>query len=63
MGILTTSLVDVPGRTSGATYSLDNPQNIVWDANATDVLAYTEPDTFRAEGIRWILDHAVMYHR
>lgn len=44
------------------TYSMDNPQNIVFDANVTS-LAYTEPDTFRKEGIKWILDHASDYHR
>ncbi|KAK3110262.1 hypothetical protein LTR53_015626 [Teratosphaeriaceae sp. CCFEE 6253] len=37
-------------------------ENMVFDANYTQ-LAFTEPDTFRAEGIRWILDHAVAYHR
>jgi hypothetical protein len=39
-------------------YSLDNPQNIVWDANETE-LAVVEADTYRAEGIRFILDHAL----
>ncbi len=43
-------------------YSTSNPQNIVWDANVT-ALAYAEPDTFRSEGIQWILDHALDYHR
>ena len=43
-------------------YSLDSPQNIVWDANTTS-LAYTEPDTWRKEGIQWILRHAKDYHR
>lgn len=43
-------------------YSVDNPQNIVWDANVTS-LAFTEPDTWRKEGIQWILDHALDYHR
>jgi carboxylesterase type B len=43
-------------------YSLDNPQNIVFDANKTQ-LAYAEPDTWRKEGIQWILDHAKDYHR
>lgn len=37
-------------------------ENIVWDANSTE-LAYPEPDTFRESGIRWILDHALAYHR
>lgn len=54
------------GRQAGAAawpaYSLSNPQNIVWDANVTG-LAYAEPDTFRSEGIQWILEHAKDYHR
>ena len=41
-------------------YSLDDPQVIVWDANQTS-LGYAEPDTFRKEGIQWILDHAKDY--
>jgi carboxylesterase type B len=53
-------------RFSGAVqwpqYSTSNPQNIVWDANVT-ALTYTEPDDFRAEGIRWINDHALDYKR
>ena len=43
-------------------YSLDDPQNIVWDANVTS-LGYAEPDTWRKEGIEWILEHAKDYHR
>ncbi|KAK4625496.1 Lipase 1 [Fulvia fulva] len=43
-------------------YSLEQPENIVFDANETG-LAVTEPDTFRAEGIRWIIDHQLAYHR
>lgn len=43
-------------------YSLDKPENIVWDANVS-ALAFVEPDTFREEGIRWILDHAEEYNR
>ena len=43
-------------------YSLGQPQNIVWDANVT-TLAFLEADTFRSEGIRWILDHALLYRR
>ena len=54
------------GRPSGtpdwAMYSVDNPQDIVWDVNVTG-LAYNEPDTFRKEGIQFILDHALSYHR
>ena len=36
-------------------YTLDNPQNIVFDVNVTD-LAYVEPDIYRAEGIAYISD-------
>ena len=36
-------------------YSLDNPQNIVFDVNVT-TLAYAEPDIYRAEGIQYIDD-------
>ncbi|KAI0477082.1 Alpha/Beta hydrolase protein [Xylariaceae sp. FL0804] len=43
-------------------YSLDEPQNIVWDANRTE-LAYAEADVWRKEGIQWILDHAKAYRR
>lgn len=34
-------------------YTLDDPRNIVFDANVTD-LAYVAPDTFRAEGIEFL---------
>ncbi|KAK3720393.1 hypothetical protein LTR37_003804 [Vermiconidia calcicola] len=54
------------GRYAGAeawpAYNLESPQEIVWDANETS-LAYVEPDTYRLEGIQWILDHALAYHR
>jgi carboxylesterase type B len=43
-------------------YSIDQPQNMVWEASSTG-LAYTEPDTFRQVGIQWILDHADAYQR
>ncbi|PPJ55529.1 hypothetical protein CBER1_05378 [Cercospora berteroae] len=43
-------------------YSLDQPENIVWDANRTE-LAWLEPDTYRQEGIRFILDNALAYKR
>lgn len=36
-------------------YTLEDPRNIVFDVNVTD-LAYTEPDTYRAEGINFIMD-------
>lgn len=35
---------------------LDDPKNIVFDVNVTD-LAYIEPDTFRADGIGFIIDN------
>jgi acetylcholinesterase len=35
-------------------YDVENPLNIVWDANVT---SYTEPDTFRAEGIKILNDN------
>lgn len=42
-------------------YSLDKPQNFVFDANVT---SYPEPDTWRAEGIRLINSgNAGVYHR
>jgi hypothetical protein len=34
-------------------YTLDAPQNIVFDTNVT-CLAYLEPDTFRAEAIAYL---------
>ncbi|KAL4167891.1 hypothetical protein KRP22_011299 [Phytophthora ramorum] len=34
-------------------YTLDDPQNIVFDVNVSNV-AYTEPDVYRAEGIAYI---------
>ncbi|KAK3672489.1 hypothetical protein LTR78_007539 [Recurvomyces mirabilis] len=43
-------------------YDNSNPQNIVFDANVTE-LVYAEPDTFRKAGIQFILDHALAYHR
>lgn len=43
-------------------YDVSNPQNIVFDANKTQ-LAYAEPDTWRQEGIAWILEHAKDYRR
>jgi carboxylesterase type B len=41
-------------------YSVDAPQNMVFDANVT---SYAEPDTWRAEGIKLISDNNVQYHR
>jgi hypothetical protein len=39
-------------------YTLDDPQNIVFDANATNLL-YAEPDYYRAEGIQYISDRFI----
>jgi triacylglycerol lipase len=39
-------------------YTLDNPRNIVFDANVTD-LAYVEPDEYRAEGIAYVQSRLV----
>ncbi|WPG99140.1 Lipase 1 [Acrodontium crateriforme] len=54
------------GRPAGAPdwprYTLDDPKNIVWDANVTN-LAFAEPDTWRKAGIQAILDHALAYRR
>lgn len=54
------------GRFEGADawplYNLTAPENIVWDAKLVS-LPHTEADTWRAESIRWILDHAADYHR
>jgi len=41
-------------------YDVNNPMNIVWDANVT---SYAEPDTFRKEGIALINANAALYHR
>ncbi|KAI4849197.1 alpha/beta-hydrolase [Aureobasidium sp. EXF-8845] len=41
-------------------YSVDAPQNMVFDANVT---SHAEPDTWRAEGIKLINDNMVQYHR
>ncbi|KUJ19202.1 carotenoid ester lipase-like protein precursor [Mollisia scopiformis] len=37
-------------------YTLDDPRNIVFDANVTG-LAYIDPDIYRAEGIAYIQSH------
>ncbi|KAG9531525.1 alpha/beta-hydrolase, partial [Aureobasidium melanogenum] len=41
-------------------YSVEAPQNMVFDANVT---SHTEPDTWRAEGIKLITDNNIQYHR
>ncbi|OAP65368.1 hypothetical protein AYL99_01340 [Fonsecaea erecta] len=57
-------IVDGDPNTNNATsvhwpvYTLDDPQNIVFDANATDLL-YVEPDYYRAEGIQYISDRFI----
>lgn len=43
-------------------YSLGKPQNLVWAANDTR-LAYAEPDDYRKEGMKWIIDHQLAYRR
>lgn len=51
-----------PGSAIWPKYDTANPLEIVWDANVTS-LTYIEEDTYRAEGIRFILDHAATYRR
>lgn len=57
---------DWSGRGRNATqadwpaYTLEDPMNMVWDANKT---SYPEPDTWRKEGIDWINEHALNYQR
>jgi hypothetical protein len=46
----------VVGCVSWPDYTLDNPQNIVFDVNTTQ-LAYVEGDYYRAEAIQYISDH------
>jgi hypothetical protein len=48
--LLTTSTVT---NATWPAYTLDNPQNIVFDANKTG-LVYTEPDIYRAEAIAYL---------
>jgi carboxylesterase type B len=43
-------------------YSNDKPENMVFDTNVTGN-AFAEADTWRQEGIRFILDHATAYKR
>jgi hypothetical protein len=43
-------------------YSNDEPENIVFDTNVTGN-AFAEADTWRKEGIQFILDHAITYKR
>ncbi|EPT06072.1 hypothetical protein FOMPIDRAFT_1044541 [Fomitopsis schrenkii] len=43
-------------------YDNADPQDFVWDANVTE-LAYSEPDTYRAEGIAAILSLNRVLHR
>ena len=46
-------LILVPAAT-WPIYSLDNPQNFVFDANVT---SYLEPDIYRAEGIAYMIEN------
>jgi hypothetical protein len=39
-------------------YTLDNPRNMVFDVNVTN-LSYVEPDTYRAAGIDYISERFV----
>lgn len=39
-------------------YTLEEPQNLMFDVNATDVV-YVEPDYYRAEGIQYLQDHFI----
>lgn len=41
-------------------YETGNPLNIVWDANVT---SHTEPDTWRAEGIKLFNDNCKLFLR
>lgn len=56
--LLTWTGVVVTGGFEWPRYTVDDPQNIVFDVNVTD-LAYIEPDTYREEGIEFIIDHMV----
>ncbi|KAK6086421.1 carboxylesterase family protein [Seiridium cupressi] len=53
-------IVDGTPNNSGLTeiewpvYTLNDPRNLVFDANASDLL-YVEPDTYRAEGIAFLI--------
>jgi carboxylesterase type B len=51
-----------PGSAVWPKYDRADPLEIVWDANVTS-LTYVEADTYRAEGIRFILDHTITYRR
>lgn len=37
-------------------YSLEDPRNMVFNVNVTN-LAYAEPDTFRAKGIKFLIEN------
>lgn len=43
-------------------YELEQPREMVWDANVTE-LAVAAEDTYRQEGIQFILDHVRNYKR
>lgn len=50
-----------PGMQLWPKYSIENPQNFVFDANVT---SHPEPDTWRKEAIKLINDNvAGVYHR
>jgi carboxylesterase type B len=54
------------GRNKGTpkwpVYDNANPTNIVWDANVSSLM-HKEPDTWRQEGIQFIIDNAKAYRR
>ncbi|KAK6065098.1 carboxylesterase [Seiridium cupressi] len=60
-------IVDGTPNNSGLTeiewpvYTLDDPRNLVFDANASDLL-YVEPDTYRAEGIAFLIGRLTHSH-
>jgi len=43
----------IVGKVSWPKYTLDDPSNLVFDTNVTN-LAYLSPDTFRAEAIEYL---------
>jgi triacylglycerol lipase len=59
----TNGAIAIVGNVPWPKYTLDDPKNIVFDVNVTD-LAYVEPDYYRAAGIKYIADRlATAYGR
>jgi hypothetical protein len=50
--------VDLATSIQWPKYTLEEPQNLMFDVNATDIV-YVEPDYYRAEGIQYIQDHFI----